>query len=55
MELRLIILIKDVGFSRALYTRATSKCKISVGVKSNIGKALNLENGCSIVKINNAA
>ncbi len=38
-----------------IYTRHHSKCGISVGVKSNLGKALNLENGCSIVQFNNAA
>jgi hypothetical protein len=38
-----------------LYTRVTSKCSISVGIRNVLGEALIEENGYSLLNINNAA
>jgi hypothetical protein len=38
-----------------LYTRYHSKCVISVGTKNDLGKVLNLDNGCSIIQFNTNA
>jgi hypothetical protein len=36
------------------YTRYHSKCLISVGAKNDLGKAFIINNGCSLVQMNNA-
>jgi len=56
----LIFIIFSIFFKKnceqiRLYTQATSRCRIQLELETSLGKALIEENGCSLLKINNAA